>query len=179
VSRIGRLPLPVPKGVEVTQSATGVAVKGPKGLLQMEIHPDMSVAVTDGVITVSRPSDEPRHRALHGMTRALLANLVTGVTTGFTKKLEIQGVGYTAELRPVGLLLKLGFTHQILFVPPAGVSIVVPKPTQIEISGPDRALVGEVAALVRGFKAPEPYKGKGIRYVGEYVERKAGKTGKK
>lgn len=179
MSRIGRLPVPVPKGVEVTQSEHRVAVKGPKGLLEMAIHPDMVVKVEEGNVLVERPDDQPRHRALHGMTRAMIANMVTGVTAGFQKKLEIQGVGYTAELRTGRLLLKLGFTHQILFVPPTGVVIVVPKPTQIEISGTDRALVGEVAAIVRGFKVPEPYKGKGIRYVGEYVERKAGKTGKK
>jgi large subunit ribosomal protein L6 len=179
VSRIGRLPVPVPKGVEVTQSECRVAVKGPNGLLSMAVHPDMVVKVEEGNVLVERPDDEPRHRALHGLTRALIANMITGVTTGFQKKLEIQGVGYTAELRPKGLLLKLGFTHQILFVPPEGVQILVPKPTQLEISGADRALVGEVAAQIRGFKVPEPYKGKGIRYVGEYVERKAGKTGKK
>ncbi|MDP2361451.1 MAG: 50S ribosomal protein L6 [bacterium] len=179
MSRIGRLPVPLPAGVEVSQAGTRLAVKGPKGELAMDLHPDMVVRREEGTLLVERPSDEPRHRALHGMTRALVANMVTGVTTGFLKKLEIVGVGYTAELKSGHLNLKLGFTHQIVFQPPAGISIVVPKPTQIEISGLDRALVGEVAALVRGFKPPEPYKGKGIRYSGEYIEKKAGKTGKK
>jgi large subunit ribosomal protein L6 len=169
----------VPKGVEVSQASGRLSVKGPNGELALDLHPDMKVSAADGNLTVERPSDEPRHRALHGMTRALLANMVAGVTTGFQKKLEIVGVGYTAELKGGHLNLKLGFTHQIVFQPPAGIKIVVPKPTQIEISGADRALVGEVAAIVRGFKPPEPYKGKGIRYAGEYIEKKAGKTGKK
>ncbi len=179
MSRIGRLPVPVPAGIEVSQAGTRLAVKGPKGALSMDVHPDMIVRQDDSTLLVERPSDEPRHRALHGMTRAMIANMVTGVTQGFTKKLEIVGVGYTAELRTGRLLLKLGYTHQILFIPPEGINIVVPKATQIEISGADRALVGEVAAMVRGFRSPEPYKGKGIRYVGEYIEKKAGKTGKK
>lgn len=179
MSRIGRLPVPVPQGVEVSQAGTRLAVKGPKGALSMDLHPDMNVRQEDGTLLVERPTDEPRHRALHGMTRALIANMVTGVTQGFTKKLEIVGVGYTAELKSGHLNLKLGYTHQIVFMPPEGITIVVPKATQIEISGADRALVGEVAALVRGFKSPEPYKGKGIRYAGEYIEKKAGKTGKK
>jgi large subunit ribosomal protein L6 len=179
VSRIGRLPVPVPKGVEVNQAGGRLAVRGPKGELAMALHPDMTVNTVEATLVVERPSDEPRHRALHGMTRALIANMITGVTTGFLRKLEIVGVGYTAELKGGHLNLKLGFTHQIVFQPPAGITIVVPKPTQIEISGADRALVGEVAAIVRGFKPPEPYKGKGIRYAGEYIEKKAGKTGKK
>jgi len=179
VSRIGRLPVPVPAGVEVSRAGTRLAVRGPKGELAMDLHPDMSVRREDGTLVVERPSDEPRHRALHGMTRAMIANMVAGVTAGFQKKLEIVGVGYTAEMKAGHLNMKLGFTHQIVFQPPVGISIATPKPTQIEISGPDRALVGEVAALVRGFKPPEPYKGKGIRYAGEYIEKKAGKTGKK
>ena len=179
MSRIGRMPVPVPKGVEVSLAGRTLAVKGPKGRLSLELHPDMAVRQADGTLVVERPDDERLHRALHGMTRALIANMVMGVTAGFTKKLEIVGVGYTAEHKGTHLNLKLGFTHQISFIPPEGITITVPKPTQIEISGADRALVGEVAALVRGFKPPEPYKGKGIRYAGEYIEKKAGKTGKK
>ena len=179
MSRIGRMPVPVPKGVEVSQAGLRLSVAGPKGRLDIDLHPDMTVNQVDGTLVVERPSDQQSHRALHGMTRALIANMVTGVTTGFVKKLEIVGVGYTAEHKGTHLNLKLGFTHQVSFIPPEGITIVVPKPTLIEISGADRALVGEVAAIVRGFKPPEPYKGKGIRYAGEYIEKKAGKTGKK
>jgi large subunit ribosomal protein L6 len=179
VSRIGRLPVPVPAGVDVNIDGCTLAVKGPKGALSLNLHPEMQVVRSDDTLVVERPSDSKSHRALHGLTRALVANAVTGVSVGFTKRLEIVGVGYQAELHGRRINLKLGFTHLITFVAPEGIELAVPKPTIIDISGHDRQLVGEVAALIRGFKPPEPYKGKGIRYAGEYIERKAGKAGKK
>lgn len=179
MSRIGRLPIPRPAGVEVSLGASRITVKGPKGELQLAINPAMTVEEQDGKILVARSSDERQHRALHGMTRALIANMVTGVTVGYKRELEIQGVGYVAEMRSGILNLKLGFTHLVVFTPPEGITITCPKNVQIVIEGIDRQLVGEVAATIRGLRPPEPYKGKGIRYKGEYVEKKAGKSGKK
>ena len=178
MSRIGRLPVPIPEGVQVTVDGQHIAVKGPKGELSMDAHPEMQVVQEEGSLLVNRPSDVKTHRSLHGMTRALLNNMVVGVTQGFQRQLEVVGVGYTAELRGRVLTLKLGFTHPIVFHLPEGINVEVPKPTAITVSGIDRQLVGEVAAVIRGLKPPEPYKGKGIRYKGEYIERKAGKAGK-
>lgn len=178
MSRIGTAPIALPKGVEVKVQEQLVAVKGPRGALSMTMHADMAVNQEDGTLTVVRPSDSKEHRSLHGLTRSLINNMVVGVTEGFQKNLEIQGVGFAAEVKGNVLNLKLGFTHGVSFHCPEGIKIVCPKPTQIEISGQDKALVGEIAAVIRGFKPPEPYKGKGIRYKGEYVERKAGKAGK-
>ncbi len=178
MSRIGRLPIPMPAGVEFKADGSQVAVKGPRGELSLTVHPDMSVAAEDGNIVVSRPSDHRNHRALHGLTRALISNAVTGVTQGFKKELEIRGVGFVAEIKGQILNLKLGFTHGIAFHLPEGITVTCPKPTIVIIEGNDKQLVGEVAATIRGLRPPEPYKGKGVRYKGEYVEKKAGKTGK-
>ena len=179
MSRIGKLPIPVPKGVTITVDGNVVSVKGPKGELSRKINPDLKVSQEDGRLTVSRPSDEGNYKALHGLTRTLIANMVEGVTKGYTKTLEITGVGYKAEVRPYGLQLSLGFSHQIEFRPPAGVKLTAPQPTVVVIDGPDKEKVGQVAAEIRGLRPPEPYKGKGIRYQGEQIRRKAGKAGGK
>ncbi len=176
MSRIGKAPIPVPSGVEVKINGSQVDVKGPKGSLSRVFDPDITIAQDGDNLVVTRYSDQPRYRALHGLTRALLNNMVLGVTAGFAKQMTIVGVGYRAEKRPRGVLFSLGFSHPILFVPPPGIEVKVSKPTVFEVSGIDKELVGEVAAKIRAFKPPEPYKGKGIRYVDEYVRRKAGKT---
>ncbi len=178
MSRIGKLPVPLPAGVEVKLDKLDLSVKGPKGELKMAVHPAMTVAIEESQVVVDRPDDQRESRALHGMTRALINNLVVGVTQGYKKELEIQGVGFQAELRGRVLSFKLGYTHAIVLHLPDGIDAACPKPTQVEITGIDKQLVGEIAAVIRGFKPPEPYKGKGIRYKGEYVERKAGKAGK-
>jgi len=178
VSRIGKQPIPLPAGVEVNIDGNTVRVKGAKGELSRTLHPDMQVAVEDGHIVVRRPSDEPRHRALHGLTRTLVANMVTGVTEGFQKSLEIRGVGYRAAMQGNKLVLSLGYSHPVEIEPPAGIEIEVPRPTQIIVRGIDKELVGEVAARVRKTRPAEPYLGKGVRYEGERVRRKAGKAGK-
>jgi len=163
----------------VTIKGQHVAVKGPKGELGVELHPEIRVRREEELgLVFERPSDKRHHRALHGMSRALVNNLVVGVTQGFEKRLVIQGVGYSAEMRGKVLNMKLGFTHAVAYHIPEEISVQCPKPTEIVISGIDKQLVGEVAAVIRGIKPPEPYKGKGIRYFGEYVERKAGKAGK-
>ncbi len=179
MSRIGKRPVPVPNGVTVTVQGNAITVKGPKGELSRKLHPDMLVAVENGVVNVNRPSEEQNHRALHGLTRSLIANMMEGVTKGYQKQLEITGVGYKAEVRPYGLQLALGFSHSIQFRAPAGIKLTAPQPTQIVIDGPDKAVVGQVAAELRGLRPPEPYKGKGIRYAGEIIRRKAGKAGGK
>lgn len=176
MSRIGKQPIEVPQGVDLTLDGSSVKVKGPKGELSLEAHLDMQLTLDDGVLTVQRPSDQPEHRALHGLTRSLIANMVEGVTTGFQKTLEIQGVGYRAESRGKAITLHLGFSHKIDYQPAEGVQLDVPNPTTIVISGADKQAVGQAAAQIRSFRPPEPYKGKGIRYQGEYVRRKAGKT---
>lgn len=176
MSRIGRQPIDVRQGVEVKLDGLRLTVKGPKGQLEFDHHEDMTVKIEDGVIRVERPSDVRQHRALHGLTRSLIANMVEGVTDGFKKSLEIHGVGYKAEKKGNGIKLTLGFSHTIEFEPPKGVSIEVPAPTQIVVEGVDKQAVGQAAAEIRSFRPPEPYKGKGIRYVGEHVRRKAGKT---
>jgi large subunit ribosomal protein L6 len=178
MSRIGKLPVPLPAGVEVKLDADNLTVKGPKGALNMTVHENMTVQIEDAQVVVTRPDDQRDNRALHGMTRALINNMVVGVTTGYKKQLEIQGVGFQAELKGRILNFKLGFTHAVVLHLPEGIDVVCAKPTEIEVSGIDKQLVGEVAAVIRGFKPPEPYKGKGIRYKGEYVERKSGKAGK-
>ncbi len=176
MSRIGGRPIEVPKGVEIRMDTDTIHVKGPKGALSLEVHPEVNLDVSDGVITVTRPSDQKRHKSLHGLTRSLVANMVTGVTNGFTKKLEIQGVGYRAEKRGPGITLHLGFSHPVQYPVPKGIEIDVPTQTEVIVTGPDKQLVGQVAAEIRGIRPPEPYKGKGVRYSGEQVRRKAGKT---
>jgi large subunit ribosomal protein L6 len=176
MSRIGREPIEVPSGVDVTLDGQDVKVKGPKGELTMEAHPDMAVALNEGVVTVTRPSDEPKHRGLHGLTRTLIANMIEGVVDGYSKTLEIQGVGYRAQKKGSGIELNLGFSHTIQFDAPEGVDIAVPNPTTIVIGGINKQNVGQAAAEIRALRPPEPYKGKGIRYQGEHVRRKAGKT---
>ena len=176
MSRIGKLPIPIAKGVEVRQANGVVTVKGPKGQLEMTLHPDMSIVIDEAVVRVERPSDQKEHRALHGLTRSLVANMVTGVTEGFSKTLEIVGVGYRADTKGSGITLNVGFSHPIEYQPADGVALECPNQTTIVVSGIDKQKVGQTAAELRGFRPPEPYKGKGIRYQGEHVRRKAGKT---
>jgi large subunit ribosomal protein L6 len=175
MSRIGRKPIPVPAGVEVEIGPGRVAVKGPKGQLEERISRDIGVALQDGQLLVTRPSDRSDHRALHGLTRSLVANMVTGVTDGYERRLEIQGVGYRAALRGSNLEMQLGFSHPVSVPAPDGISFEVPAPTQIVVRGISKQQVGEVAAQIRKWRPPEPYKGKGIRYEGEHVQRKVGK----
>ena len=179
MSRIGKRPIPVPKGVTVTVDGSTVTVKGPKGELVRTLNAAMTVAVHDGKVEVTRPSDEPEHKALHGLTRTLVANMVEGVTAGFKKQLDIVGVGYKAETRPYGLQLALGFSHPVDYRAPQGIKLTAPQPTQIVIEGANKEIVGQVAAELRSLRPPEPYKGKGIKYVGEQIRRKAGKAGGK
>jgi large subunit ribosomal protein L6 len=179
MSRIGKLPIAVPNGVTVTIDGNHVKVKGPRGELERTFPAAIAIQQEDGRLTVNRPSDEPVHKSLHGLSRTLLANMVEGVTKGYQKTLEITGVGYKAEVRPYGLQLSLGFSHQIEFRPPAGVKVTAPQPTVVVIDGADKEKVGQVAAEIRGMRPPEPYKGKGIRYQGEQIRRKAGKAGGK
>ena len=176
MSRIGKMPVVLPKGVEVKQANGTLSVKGPKGSLQLSAHPDMNVVIDGGEVRVERPSDEKQHRALHGLTRSLITNMVIGVTDGFAKTLEIVGVGYRADLKGKGMTLSLGFSHTIEYTPDDGVSLECPNQTTIVVSGIDKQKVGQAAADIRAFRPPEPYKGKGIRYKGEHVRRKAGKT---
>ena len=178
MSRIGRMPIPLPDGVEVTQEGTRLSVKGPLGTLERTIHGEMKLERSDGTLLVVRPTDEPRHRALHGLTRTLVNNMVTGVATGFTKNLEISGVGYRAALQGTKLVLALGYSHSVEVDPPAGIEFRVETPTRLGVFGADKELVGQMAAFIRSKRKPEPYKGKGIRYAGEQILRKAGKAGK-
>jgi large subunit ribosomal protein L6 len=179
MSRIGRRPVPVPNGVTVTIQGSAITVKGPKGELSRKLHPEMLVAVENGVVNVNRPSEEQKHRALHGLTRSLIANMVEGVTQGYKKQLEITGVGYKAEVKPFGLQLALGYSHPLEYRAPAGIKLTAPQPTVVIIEGPDKEKVGQVAAEIRLLRKPEPYKGKGVKYQGEQVRRKAGKAGGK
>jgi large subunit ribosomal protein L6 len=176
VSRIGRKPIQIPKGVTVTLKDGSVTVKGPKGELTEKVHTDIGVEVKDGQLLVLRKSDEKKQRALHGLWRALIQNMVVGVTDGFTRKLDIVGVGYRAEMKGTRLNLLLGFSHPILFAAPDGIKIEAPTQTNIIISGMHKQLVGLVAAKIRSLRPPEPYKGKGVKYEGEYIRRKAGKA---
>ena len=179
MSRIGKKSIPPPKGVTVTVEGNVVKVKGPKGELQRTVHPELSIKLENNELTVSRPSEETRHKALHGLTRTLVANMVEGTSTGFRKTLELVGVGYKAEARPYGLQLALGYSHPIEYKAPKGIKLTAPVPTQILIDGADKEMVGQVAAEIRSFRKPEPYKGKGIKYQGEQIRRKAGKAGGK
>ena len=178
MSRIGRLPITLPASVEVSQEGRRLTVKGPLGTLSREIHPEMTLERGDGELRIVRPSDQPRHRALHGLTRTLVNNMVTGVTTGFTRGLEISGVGYRAQLQGQKLVLALGYSHPVEVDPPAGIEFRVETPTRLAVFGADKELVGQTAAYIRSRRKPEPYKGKGIRYAGEQILRKAGKAGK-
>lgn len=178
MSRIGRMPIPVPAGVRVHQEGKTVTIEGPRGALTREFHPNMHIALEDGKLTVSRPDDSRQNRALHGMTRALLANMVVGVTEGYQKRLEINGVGLRAEQQGEGAVLQLGFSHPVPVTPPAGIRIVVERSgNSLVVEGIDKELVGEVAAKIRAVRKAEPYKGKGITYAGEVIRRKAGKAG--
>jgi large subunit ribosomal protein L6 len=179
MSRIGKLPILIPAGVTVTVDEHSVKVKGPKGELAHKLPSGISASKTDSTINVVRASEETHHKALHGLTRSLIANMVLGVTKGYQKQLEITGVGFKAEVKPYGLQLSLGFSHTIQYKSPTGIKLSAPQPTQIVIDGSDKALVGQVAAELRGLRPPEPYKGKGIKYAGEIVRRKAGKAGGK
>lgn len=179
MSRIGRMPVVIPKGVDVQVNGANIRVKGPKGELSRTFPASMTVTLHEGKLEVTRPSDEREHRALHGMTRALIHNMVLGVSSGFEKVLEVNGVGYRAELNGKNLVLYLGFSHPVTMEPPAGISFEVDTRTrQIKVAGADKEQVGQVAADIREVRPPEPYKGKGIQYLGEKVRRKAGKTGK-
>lgn len=177
MSRVGKLPVPIPGKTKVEVSGQTVKVTGPKGNLSREVHPDIAVAVEGSEVLVTRSSDLKKHRALHGLTRALINNMVIGCTEGYTRELQIVGIGYRAEIKDKALVLYLGYSHPIALIPPDGVEIsVVPKENRIIVTGIDKELVGLVASKVRSFRKPEPYKGKGIRYVDEHVRHKAGKT---
>jgi large subunit ribosomal protein L6 len=179
MSRIGKNPIAVPAGVTVKLEGNQVSVKGPKGELSRSIPADMIIKQEDGNITVNRPSDEAKHKALHGLSRTLIANMVEGVTKGFSKQLDIVGDGYNAEARHYGLQLALGYSHAIEYKAPKGITLKAPLPTQILIEGANKEIVGQVAAELRSLRPPEPYKGKGIKYAGEQIRRKAGKAGGK
>ena len=178
MSRIGRLPVEIPAGVEVKLEGKTLTVKGPKGTLTQEFHKDMIVEVEGNAIVVTRPSDIKEHKSLHGLTRSLIANMVTGVTTGFSKTLEVNGVGYRVAKQGKDLVMNLGYSHQVIMPEIEGITIEVPAPNQIIISGPDKQKVGQFAAEVREKRMPEPYKGKGIKYADEVIRRKEGKAGK-
>jgi len=176
MSRIGKMPVEVPAGVNVSLDGATFSAKGPKGELSLEVHREIEVKVDDAVVTVHRPSDEPRHKALHGLVRSLVANMVAGVHEGFSKTLEIVGVGYRADVSGKGIKVLVGYSHPIDYPAPEGVTLECPNQTTIVISGADKQKVGQTAAEIRAFRPPAPYKGKGIRYKGEQVRRKAGKT---
>ena len=178
MSRIGRLAIPIPAGVSVELTGNHVAVKGPKGELERDLAPELRIVKEDGVLRVERPDDQKKSRELHGLTRTLLANMVIGVTDGFRKSLEITGVGYRAQLVGKKLQLNLGYSHPIEIDPPAGISFDVETPIKLAVVGIDKELVGHIAARIRASRKPEPYKGKGVRYAGEQIRRKAGKAGK-
>jgi large subunit ribosomal protein L6 len=176
MSRIGRKPVPIPQGVKVEQNDGTVKVKGPKGELTATVHPDIGVELRGDELLVTASADDKQHKALHGLWRALLNNMIRGVAEGYQKRMEIVGVGYRAEMKGSKLQLQLGYSHPILFAPPEGIKIETPAPTNIVVGGIDRQLVGQVAAKIHSFRPPEPYKGKGIKYEGEYIRRKAGKA---
>jgi len=178
MSRVGKAPVTIPAGVEVKVDGSRVRVKGAKGELERDFNERMSFKVEDGAVGVFRPDDSRESRALHGLSRALVANMVVGVSEGFTKELELQGVGYRAALKGKSVELLVGFSHPVLVEPPDGITFEVPEPTKISVSGIDKEKVGQAAADIRQVRPPEPYKGKGVRYAGEYVRRKAGKAGK-
>jgi large subunit ribosomal protein L6 len=178
MSRIGRLPIPVPSTVDVTIDGRRVTVKGPRGTLTRDLHPDIAVSREDGTIVVTRPTEQKTHKQLHGLTRTLVNNMVVGVTDGYRKGIEITGVGYRASKVGEKLQLNLGYSHPIEIDPPSGISFEVENPTRLAVVGIDKELVGQIAARVRATRKPEPYKGKGVRYAGEQIRRKAGKAGK-
>ena len=178
MSRIGRMPVPVPSGVDVTINGREVTVTGPKGKLALEVAEPIEVSQSDGVITVTRPNDEGNVRALHGLSRSLVANMVTGVTEGYRKTLEIVGVGYRVQAKGSNLEFSLGFSHPVTVSPPEGITLRVETPTRLVVEGIDKQQVGEVAANIRKLRKPDPYKGKGLRYSGEHIRRKVGKAGK-
>ncbi|HVL88810.1 MAG TPA: 50S ribosomal protein L6 [Actinomycetota bacterium] len=178
MSRIGRKPIEIPSGVEIKLNGRHIVVKGPKGTLERDLPHDIVVKKEDATLVVERPTDQRDHRALHGLTRSLVANMVTGVTEGFKKDLEIQGVGYRAAAKGKDLEFALGFSHPVTVTAPEGISFEVPAPTKITVSGADKQVVGQVAAEIRALRPPDAYKGKGIRYAGEYVRKKAGKAAK-
>jgi large subunit ribosomal protein L6 len=178
MSRVGKMPIPLPQGVDVQIAGSHVTVKGPKGELSRDLDPDMRVEQKDSQLIVTRPSEQPRHRAMHGLTRTLVANMVTGVSNGFSKTLELQGVGYRAQMQGQNLVLAVGYSHPVNVPPPPGIEFEVEGTSKIVVKGINREHVGQAAADVRKIRPPEPYKGKGIRYTGEYVRRKAGKAGK-
>ena len=177
MSRIGKQPVPIPSGVEVKVDGQTVAVKGPKGLLERSFPEEVTFAVEGGEVRVERPADDRRSRAMHGLSRALLANMVVGVSQGYTRELQLVGVGYRAALKGKDLELQVGYSHPVAIEPPDGVAFEVPEPTKVIVSGIDKERVGQASADIRKVRPPEPYKGKGIRYVDEYVRRKAGKAG--
>jgi large subunit ribosomal protein L6 len=178
MSRIGNSPVAIPSGVDITVSGALLTVKGPKATLDQQIHPDMRIVIEDGELRVERPTDQREHRSLHGLTRSLIANMVRGVTEGFTKVLEIQGVGYRAAAKGKDLEVLVGYSHPVVVQAPEGIAFTVESPTRVIVAGSDKQLVGQVAADIRALRPPDPYKGKGIRYEGEYVRRKAGKAAK-
>ena len=176
MSRIGKQPVPIPGGVKVNVTGTTIKVEGPKGRLEFAHHPNMKVASDGKAVTVTRPDDERQNRALHGLTRALINNMVTGVSKGYEKRLKIEGVGFQAAMRGAAVELTVGFANRIVHTPPAGITVAVPDPTTIVVSGADKQMVGQFAAEVRASRKPEPYKGKGVRYENETVRRKEGKS---
>ncbi|MBI4279976.1 MAG: 50S ribosomal protein L6 [Armatimonadetes bacterium] len=178
MSRIGKMPVAVPAGVDVKVDGPVVMVKGPRGALERRFHPDMRIAVEDTQVVVRRPTDQRLHRALHGLTRTLVANMVHGVTKGYQVEMEIQGVGYRAAKQGANLVLQVGYSHPVEVVPPKGIQFEVPAPTRIIVSGIDKELVGQVAARLRAVRPPDSYKGKGVRYVGERIKLKPGKAGR-
>lgn len=179
MSRIGRMPVTIPAGVDVKVDAGNfVTVKGPKGTLSQQLHGDMVISVDSGVLTVTRPTEEKEHKALHGLTRALISNMVTGVTTGFRKELEINGVGYRAAKQGTSVVFNLGYSHTITLSEEKGITLEVPNPNKVVVSGPDKQRVGQIAAIIREMRLPEPYLGKGIKYTDERIRRKTGKAGK-
>ena len=179
MSRIGNKPINIPAGVEVKIDNGNITVKGPKGTLERTIHEDITVTIDGAVITVTRPSDEAKHKALHGLTRALVNNMVIGVTEGFKKELDVNGVGYRVQKQGKNLVMNLGFSHQVIMEEPEGITIEVPNPNKIIVNGIDKEAVGQLATVIREKRPPEPYRGKGIKYVDEVIRRKEGKTGKK
>lgn len=179
MSRIGNQPIAIPNGVDITLDGHTLTVKGPKGTLSHQLPESMQVEVAADEVKVTRPSDDKEHKSLHGLTRSLINNMVIGVTEGYSKTLEIVGVGYRAAMKGKNLNLTLGFSHPVVMEPPAGIEFETPEPTKIIVKGADKEVVGQVAAEIRDWRKPEPYKGKGVRYEGEHVRRKAGKTGAK
>ena len=175
MSRVGKKPIPAPSGVTVTVKGQDVSVKGPKGTLSFRAHDDVAVSFSDGQISVTPRHETTRARALWGTTRAVIANQVQGVTKGFEKNLEMTGVGYRAAMQGKNLQLQLGYSHEIIYTPPEGITIATPKPTEVKVSGIDAQAVGQAASEIRSYRPPEPYKGKGVRYTGEYIRRKEGK----